>query len=118
EEVDEVAVLLEPRQRGADAQLDALHGVGLVGDGGLLAPPQLLLRLAEDLTEQLLLGGEVPVEDTLSHAEALDDLRHRGGVVAVLGEALGGVLHELLATLETSLGQAAGHGPKLDRAVK
>ena len=53
-----------------------------VGDGLLLAAAQVLLGVAEDLDEELLLRVEVPVEDALAHAEAVDDLGHRRRVVA------------------------------------
>ena len=55
----------------------------------LLAPAEVASGPPEDLEEQLLLGVEVPVEDALADAEALDDLGHRGRVVAVVGERAG-----------------------------
>ena len=84
-------------------------GVGLVGDRLLLAPAQVLLRVAQDLEEQLLLAGEVPVEDALADAEARHDLGDGRGVVAVLGESGRGERHELLAALASPLGQPAVH---------
>src|SRR5207302_10519915 len=109
EELDDVAVLVEPCDRRPDAELDAVYGIGLVGDGGLLTFAQLALGVAQDLEEQLLLGREVPVEDALAHAQSLHDLGDRGGVVAVLGEAGRGVRHQLLTTFPAPLGEAAIH---------
>src|SRR5438445_727062 len=97
EQVEELTVLLEPRHRRPDAELDATHGIGLVADGCLLSPAQLLLRVAQDLDEKLFFCREVPIEDALADAEALHDLGDGRAVVAVLGEARGGVLHRLPA---------------------
>ena len=108
-ELIDVAVISRPPHRRPDAQLDAAHRIVLVGDRLLLGHPQGVLRVAEDLDEELFLAVEVPVEDALAHAEALDDLGHRGRVVAVLGEARRRVVHELLATLLASLSQPPGH---------
>ena len=66
-----------------DPRLDATDGVGLVGDRLALGPAEVALGVGQDLAEELLLGGEVPVEDALAHAEAVDDVGHRGGVVAL-----------------------------------
>src|SRR3954466_14697912 len=77
EELDDVSVLVEPGDRRADAELDAGDRIGLVGDRRLLAPAQLALGIAENLEEELFLGGEVPVEDALADPEPLHDLRDR-----------------------------------------
>ena len=55
----------------------------------LLALAQIVVRRLEQLGEQLLLRGEVPVEDALADAERGDDVGDRGGVVAPLGEQAG-----------------------------
>src|SRR4029077_14686484 len=81
----------------------------LLGDGGLLAATQLALGVAQDLEEQLLLGGEVPIEDALAHAQPLHDLRDRRRVVAVLGEAGRCVRHQLLTALTAPLGEPTIH---------
>src|SRR5205807_5873931 len=65
QQLDNIAVLVEPGDRRPDAELDAADGIGLVCDGGLLPAPQLALGVAQDLEEELLLGGEVPIEDAL-----------------------------------------------------
>ena len=84
-----LAVLGEPRERRPDAELDAADRVGLVADRLLLALAQLVVRRLEQLGEQLLLRGEVPVEDALADAERGDDVGDRRGVVAPLGEQPG-----------------------------
>ena len=71
------AVLEEPLDGGADAELDPHDRVGLVADRLLLPAAQVLVRFAQDLRQQLLLRGEVPVEDALADAEALDDVGDR-----------------------------------------
>ena len=91
-------------------ELDAADRIVDAVDGLLLGPAQVLLGLAEDLEEELLLAGEVPVEDALADAEALHDLGHRRRVVALLGEPGGREVHQLLAALPASLGQASVHG--------
>ena len=40
----------------------------------------------------------------------IDDAGDRGGVVAVGGEASGGVVHEVAPTLGAFGGESAGHG--------
>ena len=70
DEVERIAVLVEPGHRRADTELDAGHRVGLVTDRGLLAPAEVLVRTAQDLDEQLFLAREVPVEDTLADVQA------------------------------------------------
>jgi hypothetical protein len=104
-----LAVLEEPLDRGADTELDAHDWVGLVADRLLLPAAKLLVRLAQDLRQQLLLRGEVPVEDALADAEALDDVGDRRRVVAALGEELGRVLHELTAAILAPLRELAAH---------
>ena len=86
EKDEEVPVVVEPGHRRTDARLDPPDGVGLVGHGLALGAPQVALGVGQDLPEELLLGGEVPVEDALAHAEAVDDVGHRRRVVAVGGE--------------------------------
>ena len=54
-----VGVPVDPGQRGADAQLDTAHRITFGPDRGPLGPPQVELRLAQDLDEELLLGFEV-----------------------------------------------------------
>jgi hypothetical protein len=61
------------------------------------------MAFPEDLGQQLLLGGEVPVEDPLAHAHALHDLGHGGGVEAVLGESVRGEVHELTPPIAAPL---------------
>ena len=74
----------------------------------LLASAQVLLGLAQDLAEQLVLGGEVPVEDALADPEAVDDLGDRGGVVAMCGEAWVAKAMSCAAALRAALGQPSG----------
>ena len=67
----------------ADAELEPADRVGLVAHAVPLRPADGPLALAEDLHEELLLRLEVPVEDALADAEAVDQLGDRGRVVAV-----------------------------------
>ena len=97
---------------GPEPELDALHGVGLVGDGLLLLAAEVGLGLPQDLEEQLLLRVEVPVEDALADAQAGHDLRHRRRVVALLGEAGGRERHQLVSAVLATLGESPCHdGP-------
>src|SRR5262249_31239066 len=111
QEREVLAVLEEPLDRGADAELDAHDRVGLLADRLLLAPAEVLLRFTQDLRQQLLLRGEVPVEDALPHAEAHHDVGHRRRVVAPLGEQRGGVLHQLTPPVLAPLRELAPHLP-------
>ena len=104
-----LAVLAEPLERRADAELDAAHRVGLVADRLLLALAQLVVRRLEQLGEQLFLRGEVPVEDALADAERGDDVGDRGGVVAPLGEEPGRARDQLLPAFLTSGRELAAH---------
>jgi hypothetical protein len=63
--------------------------------------------LARD--QQLALVGEVPEEGALGDARALGDLRHRGGVVPLLGEQVDGRDHEPLGRP----GLPSGHGASI-----
>ena len=90
---------------GPQPALDAADRVVGGPDRLALAPAEVLLGVVEDLQEQLILRVEVPVEDAFADAEAGDDLGHRGGVEAVLGEPLGGDVHELALALFTPPGQ-------------
>ena len=122
DEVERAAVLVEPRHRRADAELDAPHRVGLVADRGLLAPAQVLVRAAEQLDEQLLLAREVPVEDALADAEARDDVGDRRGVVAPLGEEArrlrAGSATAGPCPAASASAASASRYERLDRAVK
>ncbi len=121
EEREEGAVLVEPGHRGADAELDATDRVGLVADRLLLAPAQVVLRLAQDLDEQLLLGGEVPVEHAFPDAQPGDHIGDRRRVVPAGGEALRREAHELGASCLAPCRQLAVHARtvgKLDQTVK
>src|SRR5207248_296105 len=121
-EGEQVTMVAQPPHRRPDTELDAPERIGLVGDGLLLAPAQLLLGLAEDLAEELLFRREVPVEDALAHTQPGDDLGDRGRVVTVLGETADGVLHELTTPLPTPLGETTVHRLRtlgtLDRLVR
>jgi len=110
EQVVQLGVFTRPLHRRLDAQLDAADRVVNPVDGLGLGASQVLLGLSQDLQEQFFLAGEIPVEDALTHPETLHDLGYRGGVVPLLGEAGGGEVHQLLASLTASLGQTAGHG--------
>ncbi len=116
-----LAVLGEPEQRGPDAELDAADRVGLVADRLLLALAQVVVRRLEQLGEQLLLRGEVPVEDAFADAQRGDDVGHRGRVIAPLREESRPAFHELVAALTASRGQLAPHpgerSAALDRPV-
>jgi len=68
-------------------RLDPQDRVGLVADGLLLPAAQVLVRFAQDLRQQLLLRGEVPVEDALADTEALDDVGDRRRVIAPLAKS-------------------------------
>jgi len=122
EELVVVAVLGRPPHRRADAHLELADRIGLVDDRGLLGATEVELRLTQDLEEELLFGVEVPVEDALADPEALHDLGDRGRVIALVGEATGGVVHELALALLAARCQApvhrAGNVEKLDRVVK
>jgi hypothetical protein len=111
-QVEEVPVLPEPVQRGPDAELDAAQRVGLVADGGLLEAAEVLRGGGEDLEEEILLRLEVPVEDALADPERVDDLGHRRGVVAPLGEQAGRLVQDLLAAGPAAGGQLALHPSK------
>ena len=63
-------------------EADAPDGVGLVLDGLALGAAKVPLGLDQDLAEELVLRGEVPVEDALAHAEAVDDVGDRRRVIA------------------------------------
>ena len=73
----DVAMVGRPSHRRPDTRLDTPHRIVLVRDRLLLGDPQGVLCVAQDLDEQLFLPVEVPVEDALAHAEALDDLGDR-----------------------------------------
>ncbi len=62
--------------------------------------------------QELVLGVEVPVEDAFAHAEAVHDAGHRGGVVALGGEAAGGDVHQLVSAPGALGCEPAGHGPQ------
>src|SRR5207247_9277526 len=109
EQGEVLAIVQEPRDRGADAERAPQDRVGLVADRLLLPPAQILVRFAQDLRQQLLLRGEVPVEDALADAEALDDVGDRRRVVTPLGEELGGVLHELTPPVLSPLRELPPH---------
>ncbi len=89
EKDEEVAVGVQPCHRRPDARLDAADGIGLVGDGLALGPAEVALGVGQDLAQELLLGGEVPVEDALAHAEAVDDVGDRRGVVSLRWRIVG-----------------------------
>ena len=99
----------QPQHRGANPLFDPADGVVLIADCDLLATPQVVLGLAQDLEEQLLLRGEVPVEDALADAHAGDDVGDRRRVVAVLGEALRREVHQLPAAVPAPLGEPPVH---------
>ena len=61
-------------------------GIVLPGDGLTLGLAHGAQGVGQDLAQQFVLGVEVPVEDALAHAEAVDDAGHRRGVVPVGGE--------------------------------
>jgi hypothetical protein len=70
--------------------------------GQVLAPDlaQLGVVALEQVQVQVLLGGEVVVDDRRRHAGAPGDLVHRGAAIAALGEQLGGrALDDLAARL-------------------
>src|SRR5207245_11405251 len=104
-----LAVLAEPVERAADAELDAPDGIDLVADGLLLALAQLVVRRLEQLGEQLLLRREVPVEDALADPERGHDVGHRRGVVAALGEEPCCALDQLIPPFLASGRQLAAH---------
>ena len=111
EQDEEMAVGVEPPHRCPDASLDAAHRVGLVGDGLALCPAEVPLRVGQDLAQQLLFGGEVPVEDALAHAEAVDDVGHRCRVVSLGGELPGCVVEQFEPAPLPPCGQPACHRP-------
>lgn len=118
---EQLAVLCGPRSGGADALLDAADGIIYAIDRLFLTATHARLRFAQDLQEQLVLRREVPVEDPFADAEALDDLSDRGGMEAVVREAVGREQHELRAPLLATLRQLPLHRVTvgiLDRAVK
>ncbi len=116
-----VAVLAEPRERGADAELDAAHGIGFVADRLLLALAEVVVRRLQQLREELFLRREVPVEDALADAERLDDVGDGGRVVAALGEEPGRAGDQLFTALPAALRELPAHPVhatrRLDRSV-
>ncbi len=103
-----MAVGREPVHRRAGAELDARQRIAGVLDGVLLRASQVLLRVAEDLDEELILRVEVPVEDALADTDAGDDLGDGRGMEAVLRELAGRDVHELAAPLPSSRCQSPG----------
>ncbi len=99
----------EPPHRGTDAELEPLDRVGFVTDRLRLRPTKVVAGVFEDLDQQLFLGREVPIEDALAHADPIDELVDRSWVVAVLGEAVGGVVEQLSTLLVTPLRELLGH---------
>ena len=95
EEAALVVVVGHPQHGGTDAQLEPFDGVVDALDAALLGAAHVVLRGAEDLGEELLLGVEVPVEDALADAEAVDEFGDRGRVLPVGGEARRGELDQL-----------------------
>src|SRR5262249_12971662 len=75
----------------------------------LLPLAQLVVGRLQQLGEQLLLGGEVPVEDALADAEGLDDVGDRSRVVATLGEEACRAVDELVAPLAAPGRQLSAH---------
>jgi hypothetical protein len=69
---------------------------------GVVAVPELVEEGAQDLLEHRLLGVEVVVEAAGEHAGMVRDLAYGGGVVALLGEHLGGGAEEFAAALGSS----------------
>ena len=78
-----------------------LIAVGFVTDRLRLRPTKVVAGVFEDLDQQLFLGREVPIEDALAHADAVDEIVDRSWVVAVLGETAGGVVEQLSTPLAT-----------------
>ena len=107
-----MAVLGQIVHRCVHPELDTPYRVGLGADQLLLASTKGVLRIAQDLVEQLFLGREVPVEDPFAHFELVDDLGDRGGVVPVLGETAGCEFHQLEPAFASALGETASHGRK------
>ena len=91
-------------------------------DGLLLGPAQVVLGVAQDLEEQLLLAGEVPVEDALADAQALRRSRPPRSGGSRARRSGGRRSPSAAATLAPALREAAVHGAarytELDRAVK
>ena len=104
-----VRVPVDPCQGGADAELDAAHRITFVAYGRPLCPAQVELGLTQDLDEELFLRIEVPVEDTLADAESRDEVGNRRVVVAALGEPVGGIVDQLIATLLAPGRELLGH---------
>ncbi len=113
EQGKEVAIAVEPLDRGGDALLDAPQRIRFVGDGLALVAAEIMLGICEEPAKQLLLGVEVPVEHTFAHPEPIDDVGHRSGVIAVGGESLGSVVEKLLLPPPASLGESPLHVPTL-----
>jgi len=113
QEHEQVAICVEPFHRGPDTGFDPAHRVWLVGDGLTLRTPEISLGVQQDLTEQLFLGREVPVEDALSHPEAIDDLRDGRGVVAARREQPCGKIDQLPPAPLSSFGQPPCHATTL-----
>src|SRR5262245_40458821 len=103
-----MAVRREPVHGRTRAKRDALERIAGFFDGVLLRAPQILLRLVQDLDEQLILRVEVPVEAALSHADPGDDLRHRRRVEPVLREEPRRHAHQLPAAVASSRRQPPG----------
>ncbi len=60
---------------------------------------EVFAHLSDQVSIELSLGGEVPVNDRLGDARRRTDLIHRGGVVAVQGETLQRMAHDDLSAL-------------------
>ncbi len=106
-------VLGEPGKGGPDAELDAADRIVDTLDRVLLALAQVVVRRLQELGEQLLLRGEVPVEDALADAERGDDVGHRSRVIAALGEQAGGAGHQLLTPFFAPGRELAPHSPSV-----
>ena len=84
-------------------------GSGSSASGLALRAPQVALGFEQDLDEKRLFGLEVPVEDAFADPEPLCDVGDRRRVVALGGEALGGVVEQLLSPPLTPRGEAPCH---------
>jgi hypothetical protein len=110
-------MLGEPRQRLPDPALDPLNRILDALDRMLLSLPQVVVRRLQELREQLLLGGEVPIEDALADAQCRHDVGHGCRVIAALGEKPGRHAHQLLSPFASSGRELAPHPAKRSRAL-
>ena len=95
--------------RHSSASSSVSNGGGSVARSAMPCSAHLALQVEGDLAEDRLLGVEVAVEGAVGGAGPLGDVGHVGGEELLLGEHLGGRLHERGPRALTAPGRAARH---------